>query len=156
MTTILRQISSQLNSFTVNQNFVNATNPAHVTDLPPFRPTAFAVRLNTMWFSSLVCSLLSASLGLLVKQWLREYLAGSSNISRESIRIRQYRYEGLRKWHVPEVIMCLPILLQASLVLFFIGLLDLLWTLHPVVATVTTAILAALMLFVATTTLLPP
>lgn len=156
VTAILTQISSQLNSFTVNQNFVNATSPAHVADLPPFRPTAFAVRLNTMWFSSLVCSLLSASLGLLVKQWLREYLAGSSNISRESIRIRQYRYEGLRKWHVPEVIMCLPILLQASLVLFFIGLLDLLWTLHPVVATVTTAIFAVLMLFVATTTLLPP
>ncbi|RPD61654.1 hypothetical protein L226DRAFT_545226 [Lentinus tigrinus ALCF2SS1-7] len=155
VTAILTQISSQLNSFTVNQNFVNTTSPTHAANLPPFRPTAFAVRLNTMWFSSLVCSLLSASLGLLVKQWLREYLAGSSNISRESIRIRQYRYEGLRRWYVPEIIMFLPILLQASLVLFFIGLLDLLWTLHPVVATVATAIFAVLMLFVATATFLP-
>ncbi|KAI0698955.1 hypothetical protein C8T65DRAFT_660331 [Cerioporus squamosus] len=156
VTAILTQISAQLNSFTVNQNFVNSTSPTHANTLSPFRPTAFAVRLNTMWFSSLVCSLLSASLGLLVKQWLREYLAGSSNISRESIRIRQYRYEGLRKWCVPEIIMCLPILLQASLVLFFIGLLDLLWTLHPIVATVATVIVAVSMLFVTTASVLPP
>ncbi|TFK82455.1 hypothetical protein K466DRAFT_655706 [Polyporus arcularius HHB13444] len=156
VTAILTQISAQLNSFTVNQNFVNSTSPADAALLPAFKPTAFAVRLNTMWFSSLVCSLLSASLGLLVKQWLREYLAGSSNISRESIRIRQYRYEGLRRWCVPEIIMCLPILLQASLLLFFIGLLDLLWTLHPVVATVATAIVSVSMLFVTTASFLPP
>ncbi|KAI0705357.1 hypothetical protein C8Q76DRAFT_696881 [Earliella scabrosa] len=156
VTAILIQISSQLNSFSVNQNFINATTPANAANLPPFQPTAFAVRLNTLWFSSLVCGLLSASLGLLVKQWLREYLAGSSNISRESIRIRQYRYEGLRSWYVPEIILCLPILLQAALALFFVGLLDLLWTLHPIVATVVTAIVAVSMLFAATTSLLPP
>ncbi|KAI1786909.1 hypothetical protein LXA43DRAFT_747454 [Ganoderma leucocontextum] len=155
-TAILSQISMQLNSFNVNANFVNATVPAFTQTTAPFKPTAFAVRLNTLWFSSLVCSLLSASLGLLVKQWLREYLAGSSNISRESIRIRQYRYDGMRRWRVPEIILCLPILLQAALLLFFIGLLDLLWTLHPVVAAVVTTIVATSMLFAITTSLLPP
>ncbi len=146
----------QLNSFNVNANFVNATVPAFVQTTTPFKASGFAVRLNTLWFSSLVCSLLSGSLGLLVKQWLREYLAGSSNISRESIRIRQYRYDGMRRWRVPEIILCLPILLQAALLLFFIGLLDLLWTLHPIVAGVVTTIVAVSMLFAITTSLLPP
>ena len=146
----------QLNSFNVNANFVNATIPAVAQTTAPFTASGFAVRLNTLWFSSLVCSLLSASLGLLVKQWLREYLAGSSNISRESIRIRQYRYDGMRRWRVPEIILCLPILLQAALLLFFIGLLDLLWTLHPIVAGVVTTIVAVSMLFAITTSLLPP
>ncbi|KAI0709954.1 hypothetical protein C8Q76DRAFT_798725 [Earliella scabrosa] len=126
--------------------------PPPPPDLPP---TAFAVRLNTHYGSPAwcaVCSLLRSA----VKQWLREYLAGSSNISRESIRIRQYRYEGLRSWYVPEIILCLPILLQAALALFFVGLLDLLWTLHPIVATVVTAVVAVSMLFAATTSLLPP
>ncbi|PIL29064.1 hypothetical protein GSI_09112 [Ganoderma sinense ZZ0214-1] len=155
-TAILSQISMQLNSFTVNANFVNATIPAVPQVAASFKASGFAVRLNTLWFSSLVCSLLSASLGLLVKQWLREYLAGSSNISRESIRIRQYRYDGMRRWRVPEIILCLPILLQAALLLFFIGLLDLLWTLHPIVAGVVTTIVAVSMLFAITTSLLPP
>ncbi|TBU23534.1 hypothetical protein BD311DRAFT_731138 [Dichomitus squalens] len=155
-TAILSQISSQLNSFAVNAKFVNNTAPATTVLTAPFKPSRFAVRLNTLWFSSLVCSLLSASLGLLVKQWLREYLAGSSNISRESIRIRQYRYDGMRRWRVPEIILCLPILLQLALLLFFIGLLDLLWTLHPVVAAVVTTIVAVSMLFAFITSVLPP
>ncbi|KAI0752717.1 hypothetical protein C8Q80DRAFT_1302830 [Daedaleopsis nitida] len=153
--TILAQISAQLSSFSVDQQSINTTIPANVTDVPPFRPSTFAVRLNALWFSSLVCGLLSASLGLLVKQWLREYLAGSSNVSRESIRIRQFRYEGLRKWHVPLIILCLPILLQAALVLFLVGLLDFLWNLHRVVAAIITVIVAVILLFAAATNIFP-
>ncbi|KAI0371284.1 hypothetical protein BV20DRAFT_1051695 [Pilatotrama ljubarskyi] len=154
---ILSQISAQLNSFSVNANFANTTSPTGPgTLLPPFKANGLAVRLNAWWFSALVCSLLVASLGLLVKQWLRQYLAGSSSISRERTRIRQYRYDGLRKWRVPEIILCLPILLQVALVLFFAGLLDLLWSLHPAVAGVVTAIVSVAMLFAALTTLAPP
>ncbi|OSD08781.1 hypothetical protein PYCCODRAFT_1401530 [Trametes coccinea BRFM310] len=154
---ILAQISAQLNSYATNANFANTTRPTSPASLaPPFETSALAVRLNTLWFSALVCSLLSASLGLLVKQWLREYLAGSSNVSRESIRIRQYRYEGLRRWRVPEIILFLPMLLQLSLVLFFIGLVDLLWSLHPVVATVVSVIAATGGVLGLTTSILPP
>ncbi|KAI0659375.1 hypothetical protein C8Q70DRAFT_1045226 [Cubamyces menziesii] len=154
---ILTQISAQLNSFSANANFVNSTQPTEPSTLvPPFRASALAVRLNAMWFSALVCSLVSASLGLMVKQWLREYLAGSSNISRESIRIRQFRYQGLRSWHVPEIILFLPMLLQLALVLFFIGLLDLLWSLHPVVAAIVTVIVALTGLFALVACVFPP
>ncbi|CDO70183.1 hypothetical protein BN946_scf184774.g11 [Trametes cinnabarina] len=154
---ILTQISTQLNSYTTNANFANTTRPTSSASLVPvFQASALAVRLNTLWFSALVCSLLSASLGLLVKQWLREYLAGSSNISRESIRIRQYRYDGLRKWRVPQIILFLPMLLQLSLVLFFVGLVDLLWSLHPVVASVVSVVVATGGLLGLMTSLLPP
>ncbi|KAI0336714.1 hypothetical protein GY45DRAFT_1315330 [Cubamyces sp. BRFM 1775] len=154
---ILSQISAQLNSFSANANFVNTTRPTEPSSLvPPFRASALAVRLNAMWFSALVCSLVSASLGLMVKQWLREYLAGSSNISRESIRIRQFRYQGLRDWYVPEIILFLPMLLQLALVLFFIGLLDLLWSLHPVVAAIVTVIIALTGLFALAACIFPP
>ncbi|KAH9887205.1 hypothetical protein C8Q73DRAFT_768102 [Cubamyces lactineus] len=154
---ILTQISAQLNSFSANANFVNTTRPTEPSSLvPPFRASALAVRLNAMWFSALVCSLVSASLGLMVKQWLREYLAGSSNISRESIRIRQFRYQGLRDWHVPEIILFLPMLLQLALVLFFVGLLDLLWSLHPVVAAIVSVIVALTGLFALAACVFPP
>lgn len=154
---ILAQISAQLNSFTVNANYANSTHPTDSATLfPPFRATPLAVRLNTWWFSALVCALLSASLGLLVKQWLREYLAGSANISRESIRIRQYRHAGLERWHVPEIILCLPMLLQLALVLFFAGLIDLLWSLNHIVAAAVSGIVAVAALFAAMTTLTPP
>ncbi|KAI0674557.1 hypothetical protein C8Q78DRAFT_966328 [Trametes maxima] len=157
LVSMLAQISGQLNSFSVNPSFVNTTQPTSAAGLvPSFTAGAFAIRLNAWWFSALVCSLLAASLGLQVKQWLREYLAGSSSISRESIRIRQFRHEGLRRWHVPEIILILPMLLQVALVLFFAGLLDLLWSLHPVVAGVVTAIVAVALLFVAMTSLAPP
>ncbi|KAH9849593.1 hypothetical protein C2E23DRAFT_888082 [Lenzites betulinus] len=154
---ILTQISAQLNSYTVNANFANTTRPTDTATLsPPFQASALAVRLNAWWFSALVCGLLSASLGLLVKQWLREYLAGASNISRESIRIRQYRYAGLQRWHVPEIILLLPLLLQTALILFFVGLLDFLWSLNLVVASVVTAFVAGGLVVAVMTTIAPP
>ncbi|OBZ73635.1 hypothetical protein A0H81_06409 [Grifola frondosa] len=92
------------------------------------------VRINVLWFSSLVFSLVSASIGILTKQWLREYTSGAASSPRENARIRQFRHEGFVSWRIPETIALLPILLQIALVLFFVGLLDLLWSLHPVVA----------------------
>ncbi|KAH9944511.1 uncharacterized protein BXZ73DRAFT_87395 [Epithele typhae] len=148
---LLAQISAQLKSITSGSNITDPETTAVVS----FKPSAFAIRLNTLWFSSLVCSLLSASLGLLVKQWLREYLAGASSVSRESIRVRQFRHDGLRRWHVSAIILFLPILLQVALLLFLAGLLDLLWTLHPVVASVVTALVAVAVLFHTATIILP-
>ncbi|EKM56008.1 uncharacterized protein PHACADRAFT_61416, partial [Phanerochaete carnosa HHB-10118-sp] len=34
-----------------------------------FKPEAWAVRVNVLWFASLVISLSAASLGILVRQW---------------------------------------------------------------------------------------
>ncbi|RPD69426.1 hypothetical protein L226DRAFT_471756, partial [Lentinus tigrinus ALCF2SS1-7] len=154
---VLQQISAQLNSFTVGQSFVNSTQPARRIDEDqlPFQAPASAVWINTLWFSSLVCSLASASLALMVKQWLHGLGTGLSGTSRESARLRQYRLNGLLKWRVGMVVVIIPILLQTALILFLAGLIILLWTLHSTVAAVTSSLVGVLVVFSVMVTLLP-
>lgn len=75
------------------------------------------------WFSGLVISLITASLGIFTKQWLREYLVNESS-PEIHLRTRFFRSKGLAKWHVYEIIAALPLLLQFSMLLFFIGLIE--------------------------------
>ena len=91
----------------------------------------------------------------MVKQWLNEYNAGLSGNSREIARLRQHRLNSLIKWRVAEIVAILPVLLQLALVLFFAGLLILLWTLHPAVGIVASVLIGALALFTLVTTALP-
>ncbi|KAI0738698.1 hypothetical protein C8Q80DRAFT_1113622 [Daedaleopsis nitida] len=121
----------------------------------PFIPDARSVRINILWFSSLVLSLVSASIGILTKQWLREYISSTASSSRENARIRQLRQEGFVRWQIPLTIALLPILLQVAMVLFFAGLLDLLWSLHPAVAGVVTVLVTISLSFLVFTTFLP-
>lgn len=153
---ILQQISLQLNSFSVNPPFINSSQPATtILNRPAPAAESWAVALNTLWFSALICSLASASFGILVKQWLHEYRAGISGSSLEIARLRQYRLNHLIKWRVAEIVAALPILLQLSLSLFFAGLLVLLWNLHRTVAFFASILVAIVILFVAVTTVLP-
>jgi hypothetical protein len=69
--------------------------------------------------------------------------------------MRQMRYEGLMAWHVPTILSTLPLLLQAALILFFGGLVDLLWTLNTIVASVVTAVVGLTFLMLLVTTALP-
>lgn len=86
---------------------------------------------------------------------MREYLAGTARSPREDARIRQFRNENFVQWYIPEIIAFLPVLLQIALVLFFVGLLDLLWQLHAVVAGVVTGLVSIALLFLAVTTIMP-
>ncbi|KAI0698824.1 hypothetical protein C8Q76DRAFT_633950, partial [Earliella scabrosa] len=140
----LQQISAQLGSlsFSVNPSFVNSTTPAIIqTPVPPPQAPRSAVWLNTLWFSSLIFSLSAASIGIMVKQWLNEYSAGLSGSSRQTARLRQQRLNSLIKWRVGSIVAILPVLLQIALVLFFSGLLILLWGLNDVVAGVASALI---------------
>jgi hypothetical protein len=95
-----------------------------------------------LWFSSLACSLAAALFGMMAKQWIREYTNFGMASPRESLRMRQYRYKGLLQWGVFEIIGTLPVLLQIAVILFLIGLIDLLWSLHHAVAAVFTVLAA--------------
>ncbi|KAI0779361.1 hypothetical protein C8Q74DRAFT_1197942, partial [Fomes fomentarius] len=143
-------------SFSVNQAFVNSTRSAFI---PPegssFAPPRYAIWINALWFPSLICTLSASSIAVTVKQWLYQYKQGLSGTSREISRLRQYRYENLLNWRVPEIIVVLPILLQIALSLFLGGLLILLWSLHPLVATIASALVGTLGFFHFVTTLLP-
>ncbi|KAI1791719.1 hypothetical protein LXA43DRAFT_888817, partial [Ganoderma leucocontextum] len=72
---ILQQISAQLR------------NPQ---DIPPdtserFVPNRQIVRVNFLWFTSLILSLGVAFVDILVKQWLGEYSSGLMTVSRSRI-----------------------------------------------------------------------
>lgn len=151
---VLLQISQQLAS-------LQATG-ANATTQPPsfqmttnFQPSSQSVRINALWFSSLVFSLFSALVAIIVKQWTREYMVAVSLSPRDSVRLRQHRFDCMVAWHVPEIMALLPLLLQISLVLFFVGLIDFLFLLQTTVAAIVTALIAVALIFYAATTLTP-
>ncbi|GJE98966.1 hypothetical protein PsYK624_152040 [Phanerochaete sordida] len=118
MTFLLRQ--SLFRNYTVNTGYLNSTSPT--LEAPPFEAPLWAVRVNALWFASLVCSLATASIAMLVKQWLREYLAIEWTVPQEKLRAWQYRKAAIADWRVFGIASALPLLSQASLALFFLGL----------------------------------
>ncbi|KAJ3557455.1 hypothetical protein NM688_g1465 [Phlebia brevispora] len=88
----------------------------------PFVPTHVAVRVNTLWFLSLAMNLIAALFAIVTQQWMRAYQDLGYMALREAVRLRELRYRSLHFWRVPEIINCVPILLQAALVLFLTGI----------------------------------
>ncbi|KAJ3480172.1 hypothetical protein NLI96_g8535 [Meripilus lineatus] len=150
---VLQQISMQLNSLSVNSGFINST---YVPPPPPsFSPSTNAVAVNILWFVSLALSLITASLGMLVKQWFREFLARSNVSPEQCCQVRQFRIPGLRKYKVTEIAGFLPIILQIALVLFFIGLILFIRPIHTSVANFISVFVGIWLSFIVVTTLLP-
>lgn len=113
---ILSHISLQLAS----------TNETAYTS-PIFSASPADRRVNIFWFLSLIVTLMTALLGILCKQWIREYQQDAALPFRESVSMRQMRFDGLTFWRVEEMISFLPLLLQLGLLLFVLAVLDLLW-----------------------------
>ncbi|TFK87484.1 hypothetical protein K466DRAFT_599438 [Polyporus arcularius HHB13444] len=149
----LIHLSAQLGSSSTNGTSLTTTGLIYAP--PPFRTPRYAVWVNALWFSSLICTLSAASVALMVKQWLQQYSLGLSGNSHDIARLRQYRYQSLAKWHADSIIAMLPILLMVSVIMFLAGLIILLWNLDFVVATIATALVSILLLFLSATTLLP-
>lgn len=153
---LLIQMSAQLASFRINTAFANSTQPIFaLSSTSSFRADRSSVWINALWFSSLVCSLSAASLGMIVKQWLNENALDVTGTSRDVVRLRQYRFRALEKWRVGTIVAILPLLLLFASALFFGGLLILLWSLHHGIAIIATALLSALLVFAVTTTVVP-
>ncbi|CAL1712752.1 unnamed protein product [Somion occarium] len=128
---ILLQVSLQLNSLTINNGFINSTAP--VAAITTFIPESSSVRVNIFWFLSLFLSLTTASLGIFVKQWWRSYSEHNDEDPQSYIRLRFFRSQGMEKWRVEQIGSILPSILQFALILFFVGLIDFLNTLNPIV-----------------------
>ncbi|KAK7690734.1 hypothetical protein QCA50_005833 [Cerrena zonata] len=155
-TQILLQISSQLAALSspeINNANINLTNTP--SSISPFTAATSSVWVNTLWSCSLILSLITSSLGLLVKQWFHEYMDHHESQSLVYLRIRFFRNEGLMKWRVFELAAFLPLLLQVSLVLFFIGLSEFLRILNPIVGWATTTVMIIWFIVFAFTTLAP-
>ncbi|KAF9021846.1 hypothetical protein BDZ89DRAFT_1071159 [Hymenopellis radicata] len=121
----------------------------------PFAPSSLSRRINSYWFLSLVLALLSALLGILCKQWLREYQAAVPVPHQRTIAARQMRFDALHFWKVDDVLASLPLLLEAALILFFVGILELLWSRDRTVAIIITLACSVGLIIVLSTTVLP-
>ncbi|KAK0219607.1 hypothetical protein EDD85DRAFT_960795 [Armillaria nabsnona] len=143
---LLLQISQQLSdpNTTVQANGVADFSPSHTSR-----------RINVFWFLSLTLSLMTVVIGILCKQWLREYQKDPSLPYREALALRQLRYESFEAWRVRDILATLPLLLQVALVLFLSGIMDLLWSLDSVVAAIVTSFIVLGFLVVVATTVLP-
>lgn len=100
--------------------------------LPITKTTGSASRqvhwVNGLWFAALSCSLSTALISMLAKQWMQAYLPNVSGSPRHRARQRQSRYMQLVAWHVLAIVNALPLLLHVALLLFFAGLVVLLWS----------------------------
>ncbi|KAH8987104.1 hypothetical protein EDB86DRAFT_2951931 [Lactarius hatsudake] len=103
---------------------------------PPFKAPASIVRVNVMWFLSLILSLSCALLATLMQQWARRYLeyAQHRGAPRRRARIRAYMFEGVEKFRLSQAVEAIPLLLHTSVFLFFAGLIDFLLPINDVVA----------------------
>ncbi|KIM89063.1 hypothetical protein PILCRDRAFT_210551 [Piloderma croceum F 1598] len=93
-----------------------------------------------MWFGGLILSLIAGLFCIHCMVWLDGYdvdlvFAGAANEGLiNACRLRQYRYQGMEKYSVAQIIGLLPLLLYGALAFFAIGLVDFLWHLNQGIA----------------------
>ncbi|TRM59996.1 hypothetical protein BD626DRAFT_572102 [Schizophyllum amplum] len=121
----------------------------------PTLPDNIVTLINGLWFSSLTLSLSSALIGIVCKQWLREYLRDAGRSHKTNLAVRQVKYQGLTRWYVGAIITMIPLLLQGALFLFLVGVVYLLWHLQPVVAAIISVQGILIVSFFFATTILP-
>lgn len=153
LVTISQQLSDLPRALLLNST--TSATAAVLAQIDSFKPQSTDVLINSLWFSSLVCSLVAASLGILVKQWLQRYKTEDYSLARERMRIRQHRFDGLMTWSVPGIVAFLPLLLRTSLNLFFIGLIVFVKTLDQTVFGVISSLIAVWFLAYILSSLLP-
>ncbi|KAF8882147.1 hypothetical protein BD779DRAFT_1389574, partial [Infundibulicybe gibba] len=127
----------------------------NTAELPPFTPLPSSLRINTAWFLSLTFSLTAGLVGILCKQWLRQYQQDISLPHKDALALRQFRYEGLLWWRVMDILNALPILLGLGLILFFAGLIDFLLGFDAIVSIPVTVVIGTGIAFLMVTTVAP-
>ncbi|KAH8822247.1 hypothetical protein DL96DRAFT_1748445, partial [Flagelloscypha sp. PMI_526] len=84
--------------------------------------TQIDVWVNGLFFTSLALSMGSALLGGLVRQWLQSYLSHVTGSAKSRAIARQFRFDGVRKWKLAQIVGTLPLLLHLAFIAFFAGL----------------------------------
>ncbi|KAJ7657716.1 hypothetical protein DFH06DRAFT_453379 [Mycena polygramma] len=137
---LLGQISQQL-AASANASSFHATPPS------PFKPAVTSLICNALWFMSLGFSLACALTATLIQQWTRDFLHKADMRSAPTIRARifSFLYYGLKRFQMHTVVEVIPLLLHASLLLFFCGLVAFLIPVNAIM----TVIAAALLVIVA-------
>ncbi|KAH9018359.1 hypothetical protein EDB83DRAFT_2298689, partial [Lactarius deliciosus] len=124
---LLTQISGQL------ATSVDATSIGN----HPFNPTASAIRVNVLWFLSLVLSLNCALSATLMQQWARRYqeLTQRRNAIHRRGRMQAYISDGMSRFKIlAQAVVPISTLLHISVFLFFAGLVEFLFPIYTTVA----------------------
>ena len=85
-------------------------------------PGKAVVRVQAILYSSLCASFTAAFVAILGRQWLNHYATPERGSSIDSIRNRKLKMDGMNAWHFNLIMDCLPLMLQAALVLLGSGL----------------------------------
>ncbi|KAI0080991.1 hypothetical protein K474DRAFT_1559085, partial [Panus rudis PR-1116 ss-1] len=141
---LLASIARQLNSSLEQADDIQSSSSS---SLP--RP------LNGLWFTSLFLSLVTASLAMLAKQWLREFLALDDLSYRPAGKSFFMRHRGLTVYRVYEITSILPLMLQLALALFLTGLFIFLRSLDELLGDIMMAFVLAWLMLYAVTFILP-
>ena len=119
-----------------------------------FSPPEYIVLVNALFYASLGITILAAFIAMLIKSWVREFDRGLRTISipEQRAKTREFRYLGMERWKLQEMVAVLPLLIQLSLLLFAIGLVGFLFHISTPSFGVTTTLFGVGALFYATTT----
>jgi hypothetical protein len=128
----LRPNSSELLLAQLAQPY-SATPPQTVLPAPP---TRLDIAANMLWAISLALSLTCILGAILVQDWMQQYLRLSRchNTPSTRARIRAYLFNGLRGYHLGQVLGAIPILLRLAILFFGAGLITYLFAFNNVVA----------------------
>ncbi|KAJ6460862.1 hypothetical protein DFH09DRAFT_1348241 [Mycena vulgaris] len=149
--------SASLTAFIVESYKTLVRDPGDSTAPPPFSPPATSLVCNALWFISLGLSLTCALIATLLEQWARDFLHKADMHSAPVIRARifSYLYYGLKRCKMHTVVDVIPLLLHASLLFFFAGLVAFLIPINVGIAVVAAALLAIVVAIYSLLTLLP-
>ena len=146
----------------ISQQLVNISNGTPLESIStqsgqPFKPTANAVRVNVLWFLSLVLSLTCALSATLMQQWARRYqeLAQRPGAFHRRARMRAYIFDGINRFGMARVVATMPTLMHISVFFFFAGLVDFLFPIYATVAYATFGCIGVFALAYAILTILP-
>ncbi|KAG8924885.1 hypothetical protein FRC02_010133 [Tulasnella sp. 418] len=100
-------------------------------DLDPIKANPSTFPTNYIFFASLYASLSAAFGAVTAKQWLTEYSnKGPAKAPHVLGLHRIMKFKGLEDWHFQFIMDLLPLLLQISLALFLVGVVNFLWVLN--------------------------
>ncbi|KAJ7668818.1 hypothetical protein DFH06DRAFT_208026 [Mycena polygramma] len=147
---LLAQISQQLAASANGTTFP-------VPPSLPFTPPTSSLVCNILWFISLGLSLTCALVATLLEQWARDFIHRVDMRSAPVVRARvfSFLYYGLKRFKMHTVVEIIPLLLHASLFLFFVGLVAFLLPVNTALTIVVGIILGTVTLIYMLLTLLP-
>ena len=151
---LLAQIVAQQLSSANSNGLIPPTTPTTQT---PFSPSTSVVFVNSVWFLSLVLSLTCALMATLLQQWARRYLQMVRQNHPPEIRahIREYFYQGARRFGIFGLVELLPSLIVIAVLLFFAGLVVFAFLANHTVAHITLSIVGFCFLLYIVFTLMP-